>query len=66
MDTSVGEVLPTDRKIVDATFDVAITATLKNEQALQTYLEHPKHKQVVEKKLKPLIGRVIAYDFISK
>lgn len=62
----VGEVLPSDRKIVDDTFDVAITATLKSEQALQAYLKHPKHKQIVEKKLKPLINRAIAYDFISK
>ena len=61
----VGEVLPSDRKIVDDTFDVAVTATLKNKQALQAYLEHPKHKQIIEKKLKPLINRVIVYDFIS-
>jgi hypothetical protein len=62
----VGEVLPTGRKIADDTFDVAITATLKNEQALKAYLEHPKHKQIIEKKLKPLINRAVAYDFISK
>ncbi len=62
----VGEVLPTHRKIADDSFDVAITATLKNEQALQSYLDHPKHKQVVDKKLKPLINRAVAYDFISK
>jgi len=62
----VGEVLPTGRKIADDTFDVAISATLKSERALQAYLEHPKHKQIVEKKLKPLINRVVAYDFISK
>lgn len=62
----VGEVLPSDRKIVDDTFDVAVTATLKNKQALQAYLEHPKHKQIIEKKLKPMINRVIAYDFIGK
>jgi len=62
----VGVVLPSDRGIVNDTFDVAITVTLKNKEALQAYLDNPKHKQVLQNEIKPLVNRVIAYDFISQ
>lgn len=62
----VGEVLPSDRKMEDDTFDVAVTVTLKNEQAYKDYMAHPKHKKVVAEKLKPLVNRAVAYSFISK
>ncbi len=62
----VGIVVPSDRGIVDDTFDVAITVTLKNRQALEAYMQNPIHKNVVEKQLKPLVNRIVAYDFISE
>lgn len=62
----VGVVLPSNRKIVDDSFDVAVTVTLKDKNALQAYLEHPRHQQVLKEKLKPLVGKIIAYDLISQ
>lgn len=62
----VGVVLPSDRKIVDDSFDVAVSVTLENQQALQNYLNHPKHKKVLHDQIKPLIDRIVAYDFISQ
>ena len=62
----VGVVKPSDRAIVDDTFDVAVTVTFANEKALQVYLEHPKHKQVLHHAIKPLVNRIVAYDFISE
>jgi len=61
-----GVVVPSERSIVDDTFDVAVTVTLKNKKALQAYLNHPKHKKILKEQLKPLVNRVVAYDFISK
>ena len=61
----VGEVLPSNRKVDDDTFDVAVTVTLKNEKAYKDYMDHPKHKKVVEETLKPLVNRAVAYSFIS-
>ncbi len=61
-----GVVVPSDRMVVDDTFDVAVTVTLKNKQALQNYLNHPKHKKVLHDKIKPLVNRVVVYDFISE
>ena len=62
----VGVVLPSNRKIVDDSFDVAVTVTLKDKNALKAYLEHPRHKQVLKEKLKPLVGKIVAYDMISQ
>ncbi len=62
----VGVVMPSERGIVDDTFDVAVTVTMKNKAALNAYLDHPKHKKVLHEKIKPLTNRVVAYDFISQ
>lgn len=62
----VGVVVPSDRAIVDDTFDVGVTVTLKDKKALKVYMEHPKHKKIVEEKLKPLVNKIVAYDFTSK
>ncbi len=60
-----GQVVASERGIVDDTFDVAVTVTLKDKQALKDYLAHPKHKEVL-KKIKPLVNRIVAYDFINR
>ena len=62
----VGVVMPSDRGIVDDTFDVAITVTLENRQALKAYMEHPRHKKILEETIKPLVNRVVAYDIVSE
>ncbi len=62
----VGEVMPSDKTIVDDTFDVAVTVTLKNRQAFEAYMKHPKHKKLIETRLKPLVNRIVAYDFVSQ
>ena len=59
----VGVVMQSDKKNVDDSFDVAVTVTLQDKNALQAYLDNPKHKQVLEKKLKPLVKRVVVYNF---
>ncbi len=62
----VGIVASSDRSIVDDTFDVAVTVTMKNKAALTAYLNNPKHKKILKQKIKPLINRVVVYDFISQ
>lgn len=62
----VGVVVPSDRGIVDDTFDVAITVTLENQQALDAYMNNPEHKKIVQQQLKPLVNRIVAYDFKSE
>ncbi len=62
----VGEVMASERQVVDDTFDVAVTATFKNKKALQAYLDHPHHKEIIHQKLKPMINRVVIYDFAGQ
>ncbi|MHC4269949.1 MAG: Dabb family protein [Planctomycetota bacterium] len=60
-----GSVIHSDREIVDNSFDVAIYLSFENEQKLFEYLNHPIHKKAVEKTLKPLVRKVVVYDFIE-
>ncbi len=60
---SAGTVVPSDRAIVDSTFDVAIVISFPDRQALADYLVHPVHKKAVEEVLKPLVEKIVVYDF---
>lgn len=62
----VGVVQASDRTIVDDTFDVAVTITMESKLAMKAYLNNPKHKKILKEKIKPLVNRVVAYDFISQ
>lgn len=66
LDVRVGTVLSSDRPIVDDSFDVALVVSCKTEQALADYLAHPKHTQAVEQIVKPLVGKILVYDFVEK
>jgi len=59
----VGTALPGGRDVVDSSYDVGIVATFENAQALDAYLQHPDHGKVLEAKLKPLVNKVLVYDF---
>ncbi len=65
IDVRAGRVIHSGREIVDSSFDVAIYLSFENEQKLFEYLNHPIHKKAVEKTLKPLVRKVIVYDFIE-
>ena len=58
-----GTMVPSDRPIVDSSFDVALVITLIDASALQAYLAHPLHVTLVEETLKPLVERIRVYDF---
>ena len=61
----VGVVLPSKRQLVDDTFDVAVTAMFKSRAALKAYLNNPRHKKILHEKIKPLVNRVVIYDFVT-
>jgi hypothetical protein len=66
LDIQVGTTLPSERPIVDATFDVAIVITFKDEPSLRAYDPHPKHVQAVQNVLQPLAQKVVIYDFVDR
>ncbi len=59
----VGEAIPSDRGIVDDSYDVGLLVTVDDRQALQAYLDHPIHVAARDRLLPPLVERAVVYDF---
>ncbi len=59
----VSAVIPSDRTKVDDTFDVAVTVTFENTKALDKYMQSKQHKSMLKDKLKPIVNRVVVYNF---
>ena len=59
----VSAVIPSERPKVDDTFDVAVTVTFENAQALKKYMQSQKHKNMLKNQLKPLVNRIVVYNF---
>ena len=57
-----GKAVPSQRDIVDSSYDVALIISLTNKAALDAYLVHPTHKKLLEEIMKPLVDRIRVYD----
>jgi len=57
-----GKAVPSQRNIVDSSFDVSLIIRLTNKAALDAYLVHPTHKKLLEEIMKPLVDRIRVYD----
>ena len=60
-----GEVVLSDRDIVDDSFDVGIIIVTKDQEDLQKYLDHPIHQKAKKEVLLPLVKKVLVYDIID-
>ena len=58
-----GVMIPSERPIVDSSFDVAMIISFTDTAAMQAYLDHPVHVKLVKETLKPLVNRIRVYDF---
>ena len=58
-----GEVMPSDRDIVDDSFDVGILILVPDAKCLTEYLEHPIHQKAKQETLLPLVEKIVVYDF---
>jgi hypothetical protein len=63
IDVSVGEVVLSDRPIVDDSFDVGLYLTFSSVDAMNTYLADDRHQQALREVFRPLSERYIVYDF---
>ena len=59
----VGQVIPSDRDIVDSSYDVGLIVTVANEQDLADYIAHPIHQKAKNEVLVPLVSKIVVYDF---
>ena len=58
-----GEVMRSERPIVDDSFDVGVHMLFRNEAALTRYQDHPEHIRIVNQAIRPLIKKILIYDF---
>lgn len=65
LSVKAGSVLPSQRKIVDSSFDVAIIISFSNPEAMNSYLSHPHHKKMIKELVQPLTQKVLVYDFVD-
>ena len=57
-----GKAVPSQRNIVDSSFDVSLIISFVNKAALDAYLVHPIHKKLLEEIMMPLVDRIRVYD----
>jgi hypothetical protein len=60
---SVGRVIPSDRPVVDDSFDVAMVMLFRSPEELAAYQKHPVHEKAVAEVLKPLTSKIVVHDF---
>ena len=63
LEVYAGEVVKSERQIVDDSFDIGILIVTKDGTSLQEYLEHPIHQDAKQEVLLPLVDKVLVYDF---
>ena len=65
LDLYVGEVVPSDRPVVEDSYDVALSLRFATQADLQAYLSHPIHVDAVKQKFVPLMQRYQVVDFAA-
>ena len=60
----VGTALPSDRDIVDDSFDVGMVMSFADQQSLNSYLVHEEHVKRVKQVLAPECAKVLIYDIV--
>lgn len=60
----VGRALPSDRAIVDDSFDVGLVMNFHNQEDLEKYLIHEEHVKRVKEVLAPQCQRIQIYDVV--
>jgi len=63
LDIRFGEMIESDRNIVDDSFDIGIYMYFNDVAAMNRYLVHPLHQKIVEQDIKPLVERIVVHDF---
>ena len=57
-----GRPVPSNRPVVDDTFDLAIIMRFDNRRALAAFEKHPAHRRAKKEILQPLARKVVVYD----
>jgi len=58
-----GTAIPSERAIVDDSFDLGIVMTFRDQASMQAYLDHPQHKAFIKQYIKGKTKKLLVYDF---
>jgi hypothetical protein len=61
-EVTVGTAIPSQRPVVDSSYDVGMVIRFRNEAAMRDYDQYPVHRAAVESTIKPLVERFVVYD----
>ena len=61
-EVTVGTAIPSDRPVVDSSYDIGMVVRFRDEKAMRDYDQHPIHLKAVETTIKPLVERFVVYD----
>ena len=59
----IGRMVPSQRPVVERTYQVALNIVFTDKKAQDDYQAHPSHTEFVEKAFKPNCARCVVYDF---
>lgn len=59
----VGSIMPSDRSVVDSSFDVGVHMLFADRQSMERYTANPEHVRTVTQLVMPLTKRLVIYDF---
>ena len=60
-----GRVLPSERAVVDSSFDLAFVMTFDHEEDMRRYLENPVHLDIKKNVLDRYVKKYQVYDIVS-
>lgn len=58
-----GSVVPSERSVVDSSFDVGVQMLFADRQSMERYLSNPEHLRIVNQIVMPLTKKLVIYDF---
>lgn len=59
-----GVAVPSDRSVVDDSFDVAYVTTFDSAASLHAYDPHPVHARLANELIRPLCRKIVVYDIL--
>jgi hypothetical protein len=58
-----GKMSPSHRPVVEQTYQVALNVIFPDKRAEQDYQSHPRHLEFIAECVKPLVKKIVVYDF---
>ena len=59
----VGKMVGSTRPVVEQTYQVALNTVFTSQQAQDDYQVHPQHLEFIAQCVKPLVNKIVVYDF---